>query len=196
MPPGSNLAAVTNRPSLELITPHIGCSRSGNSDKLRASQTFSRFALIPPRRALHGAGRTVLGGDLARRAVPVFLMPAVGLTLRLPQRIGTPSDLLVLLSIHGNYPHIMRLTLSSAAAKLPLVCSRGRLVCCTLRPDLDESAPAEKLLWLPACGRGSPIPGSVQAHAVVPTFGREPKLGRMVSATTAFGAKLLPLITG
>jgi hypothetical protein len=58
--------------------------------------------------------------------------------------------------------------------------------------------------WLPGEGgsraagidTASPIPGSVPAHAVVPTFGREPQLGRMVSATTAFGAKLLPLITG
>jgi hypothetical protein len=66
-------------------------------------------------------------------------MPAVGLTLSLPQRIGTLSDLFVLLPIHGQYPpHFLglRLTLASAATKLPLVCSRGRLVCRTLAPGL------------------------------------------------------------
>jgi hypothetical protein len=74
---------------------------------LRAArpQTFSRLALFPPRRALHGAARTIRGCDLPRREVPVLFMPPVGLTLSLPQRIGTLSDLFVLLPIHGQYPH-------------------------------------------------------------------------------------------
>ena len=38
---GSNASAVANRPSLELITPHIGCCRSG-----RARQAASRPANI------------------------------------------------------------------------------------------------------------------------------------------------------
>jgi hypothetical protein len=94
-------------PEVELITPHIGCCRSGRARQAasRRPETLSRFALFLPRRALHGAVRTIRSCDLARRAVPVLLMPAVGLPLSLPQRIGTLSDLLVLLPIHGHYPH-------------------------------------------------------------------------------------------
>lgn len=42
-------------------------------------------------------------------------------------------------------PHFprLRLTLSSAATKLPLVCSRGRLVCRTRAPGLRTN----RLLW-------------------------------------------------
>ena len=68
-------------------------------------KTFSRFATFPPRGALHGAVCTIRGCDLPRRAVPVLLVPAVGLTLSLPQRIGALRDLLVLLPIHGQFPH-------------------------------------------------------------------------------------------
>ena len=122
-------------PSVE-ITPHIGLLpiRPSGQTASRGPQTFSRFALFSPRRALRGAVCTIRGRDLARRAVPVLLMPAVGLTLSLPQRIGTLSDLLVLLRIHGQYPPQflrLRLTLPSAATKLPLVCSRRRA--CPLR---------------------------------------------------------------
>jgi hypothetical protein len=122
---GSNLSAVINRPSLslclpdvELITPHIGCCRSGRARHAatRRPQTFSRFALFPPRRALHAA-RTIRGCDLPRRAVPVLLMPAVGLTLSLPQRIGTLSDLLVLLPIHGQYPTLPRIKTNSVVGR-------------------------------------------------------------------------------
>ena len=67
-------------------------------------QTFSRFAAFAPRGALHGAVLTIHGCDLTRSAVPVFPVPTVGLTLSLPQRIGTRCDLLVFLLIHDISP--------------------------------------------------------------------------------------------
>ena len=63
-------------------------------------------------------------------------------------------------------------------------------------PGCDDARgwlPGEVGSWAAGIDTASPIPGSVQAQAVVPAFGREPQLGRMVSATTAFGSKLLPL---
>ena len=70
----------------------------------RQLQTFSRFAAFAPRGALHGGFRIIRGCDLTRSAIPMLLVPTVGLTLSLPQRIGTRCDLLVFLLIHDISP--------------------------------------------------------------------------------------------
>src|SRR5262249_10403948 len=96
----------------------------------RQPQTFSRFAAFAPRGALHGAVLTIHSCDLTRSAVPVLLVPTVGLTLSLPQRIGTRCDLLVFLPIHGNSPSFpkLRLTLPWGCRQTALAWSRGQRV--------------------------------------------------------------------
>ena len=91
-------------------------------------QTFLRFAAFPPRSAFHDGVLTICGCDLTRSAVPVLLVPTVGLTLSLPQRISTPCDLLVYLLVPPRFSKT-RLTLPWTAGKLSRVWSLGRDVC-------------------------------------------------------------------
>src|SRR5437868_4478533 len=92
-------------------------------------ETLSYFALFPPRRALHGAVRTLRGFDLAHRVLPVLLVPAVRFTLSLPKRIGAPRDMLVFPRIHGQSPTLPQVETNSANARrqIALACTGAGL---------------------------------------------------------------------
>src|SRR5271165_2278762 len=72
--------------------------------RLFPSRTRGASLGTPPLLAFPGNGRGLFGVDLPRRKVPMLLVPAVGLPLGLPKRIGALLDTPLLLRVHSATP--------------------------------------------------------------------------------------------
>jgi hypothetical protein len=57
----------------------------------------------------HSDAGSLLGFDLTRCAMPMFLVPPVGLALRLPKRVGALLDSPLLFGIHPRLPKLYSL---------------------------------------------------------------------------------------